>query len=46
MDISKKEGITALWRGTIPTLGRAAVVNGVQLGTYSRAKYALLDTGR
>nr|XP_050856631.1 IQ domain-containing protein H-like isoform X1 [Vespula vulgaris]XP_050856632.1 IQ domain-containing protein H-like isoform X1 [Vespula vulgaris] len=45
MDISKKEGITALWRGTIPTLGRAAVVNGVQLGTYSRAKYALLDTG-
>ncbi|KAL2715019.1 IQ domain-containing protein H-like isoform X1 [Vespula squamosa] len=45
VDITKKEGIIALWRGTIPTLGRAAIVNGVQLGTYSRAKYALLDTG-
>ncbi|XP_047358186.1 mitochondrial 2-oxoglutarate/malate carrier protein-like [Vespa velutina] len=45
VDICQKEGITTLWRGTAPSIGRAAIVSGVQLGTYSRLKYALIDTG-
>ncbi|CAK9802172.1 Mitochondrial 2-oxoglutarate/malate carrier protein [Anthophora plagiata] len=45
IDIGKSEGITGLWRGAVPTITRAAIVNGVQLGTYSRAKLTLKDTG-
>ncbi|KAK2582290.1 hypothetical protein KPH14_004632 [Odynerus spinipes] len=44
MTISKNEGVKTLWRGVVPTMGRAAIVNGAQLGTYSRTKYALIDT--
>ncbi|KAF6774139.1 hypothetical protein AHF37_06319 [Paragonimus kellicotti] len=33
--IFREEGLTALWRGAIPTMGRAAVVNGAQLASYS-----------
>lgn len=42
--IYKEEGIAALWRGCIPTIGRAMVVNAAQLATYSQAKQAILGT--
>ncbi|CAD5215585.1 unnamed protein product [Bursaphelenchus xylophilus] len=42
--IYKEEGIRALWRGCIPTIGRAMVVNATQLATYSQAKQAILGT--
>ncbi|XP_029677354.1 mitochondrial 2-oxoglutarate/malate carrier protein-like [Formica exsecta] len=44
-DIWKTEGFTGLWRGAVPTMGRAAIVNGAQLGTYTRAKVMLQNTG-
>ncbi|KAL6423878.1 hypothetical protein ACFW04_010368 [Cataglyphis niger] len=44
-DVRKVEGFTALWKGAVPTMSRAAIVNGAQLGTYSRAKVMLQNTG-
>ena len=44
--MTKEEGIFTLWRGAIPTMGRAMVVNAAQLASYSQAKEALLNTGR
>ncbi|VDP52628.1 unnamed protein product, partial [Schistosoma margrebowiei] len=32
-------------QGAVPTMGRAAVVNGAQLATYSQAKQKLLEVG-
>lgn len=43
--IAKKEGTPVLWSGAVATMGRAAIVNGTQLGTYSRSKRLLLETG-
>lgn len=43
--ISREEGIFALWKGAVPTMGRAMVVNAVQLSTYQQAKQHLLTTG-
>ncbi|CAG5074065.1 Similar to SLC25A11: Mitochondrial 2-oxoglutarate/malate carrier protein (Homo sapiens), partial [Cotesia congregata] len=43
--IIREEGILTLWRGAIPTMGRAMVVNAAQLASYSQAKQALLDSG-
>ncbi|XP_050591540.1 mitochondrial 2-oxoglutarate/malate carrier protein-like [Bombus affinis] len=43
--IVKEEGFLALWRGTIPTMGRAMVVNAAQLASYSQSKEMLLNTG-
>lgn len=43
--IFKEEGLTALWRGAIPTMGRAMVVNAAQLASYSQAKQGILQTG-
>ncbi|EFA08739.1 mitochondrial 2-oxoglutarate/malate carrier protein [Tribolium castaneum] len=43
--ITKEEGVLTLWRGAIPTMGRAMVVNAAQLATYSQAKQMLLNTG-
>ncbi|XP_063043416.1 mitochondrial 2-oxoglutarate/malate carrier protein-like [Engraulis encrasicolus] len=43
--ISREEGITTLWRGCIPTMARAVVVNAAQLASYSQSKQALLDSG-
>lgn len=43
--IAKEEGIIALWRGAIPTMGRAMVVNAAQLASYSQAKQLLLESG-
>jgi len=43
--IVKEEGVLTLWRGAVPTMGRAMVVNAAQLASYSQAKQILLDTG-
>jgi len=43
--IFREEGLTALWRGAIPTMGRAMVVNAAQLASYSQAKQGILQTG-
>jgi solute carrier family 25 oxoglutarate transporter 11 len=43
--IIREEGILTLWRGAIPTMGRAMVVNAAQLATYSQAKQILINTG-
>ncbi|XP_060823684.1 mitochondrial 2-oxoglutarate/malate carrier protein-like [Bombus pascuorum] len=43
--IVKEEGFLALWRGTVPTMGRAMVVNAAQLASYSQSKEMLLNTG-
>jgi len=43
--IFREEGITALWRGAIPTMGRAMVVNAAQLASYSQAKQGIMSTG-
>lgn len=42
--ITKEEGILTLWRGAVPTMGRAMVVNAAQLASYSQAKQYLLST--
>jgi len=42
--IVKEEGILTLWRGSVPTIARAIVVNAVQLGTYSQAKETIKST--
>ncbi|XP_071545740.1 mitochondrial 2-oxoglutarate/malate carrier protein-like [Panulirus ornatus] len=43
--MTREEGLFTLWRGAIPTMGRAMVVNAAQLASYSQAKQALLGTG-
>lgn len=43
--ITREEGVFTLWRGAIPTMGRAMVVNAAQLASYSQAKESLLETG-
>lgn len=43
--IAREEGIVTLWRGAVPTMGRAMVVNAAQLASYSQAKEVLLNTG-
>lgn len=43
--ISREEGVLTLWRGCIPTIGRAMVVNAAQLASYSQAKQSLLASG-
>nr|AKN21586.1 slc25a-18 [Schmidtea mediterranea] len=42
--IVREEGVLALWRGCLPTMGRAAVVNLAQLASYSQAKQMILET--
>ncbi|CAL8069213.1 unnamed protein product [Calicophoron daubneyi] len=43
--IFREEGLFALWRGAIPTMSRAAVVNGAQLASYSQTKQLILQSG-
>jgi len=43
--ITNEEGLLTLWRGAIPTMGRAMVVNAAQLASYSQAKQGLMSTG-
>lgn len=39
--MTREEGILILWRGCIPTMGRAMVVNAAQLASYTQAKLYL-----
>ncbi|XP_046441910.1 mitochondrial 2-oxoglutarate/malate carrier protein-like [Daphnia pulex] len=41
----REEGLVTLWRGAIPTMARAMVVNAAQLASYSQAKQSLMSTG-
>jgi solute carrier family 25 (mitochondrial oxoglutarate transporter), member 11 len=43
--IVREEGMVTLWRGCVPTMGRAAVVNAAQLSSYSQAKQLLVKSG-
>ncbi|KAL5014746.1 hypothetical protein ScPMuIL_009016 [Solemya velum] len=43
--MSSEEGILTLWRGCMPTVARAMVVNAAQLASYSQAKQFLRSTG-
>ncbi|GIY95934.1 hypothetical protein CEXT_206101 [Caerostris extrusa] len=43
--ITREEGLLTLWRGCLPTVGRAMVVNAAQLASYSQAKQLLMSTG-
>ncbi len=43
--IFREEGLFTMWRGAIPTMGRAMVVNAAQLASYSQAKQFILQTG-
>lgn len=38
MRIMREEGITGLWKGVLPTVGRSMVVNMTQLASYSQFK--------
>ncbi|XP_065060805.1 mitochondrial 2-oxoglutarate/malate carrier protein-like isoform X2 [Rhopilema esculentum] len=42
--VVREEGVLTLWRGCVPTVARAMVVNAAQLATYSQAKQILLGT--
>jgi solute carrier family 25 (mitochondrial oxoglutarate transporter), member 11 len=43
--VVREEGVATLWRGTMPTVGRAMVLNIAQLASYDQAKEAILATG-
>ncbi|KAI3389465.1 hypothetical protein SNEBB_004204 [Seison nebaliae] len=43
--IVREEGTLTLWRGAVPTVVRAMVINAAQLATYSQAKTSLKATG-
>lgn len=43
--ITREEGVFTLWRGCIPTMGRAMVVNAAQLASYTQVKQYLIGTG-
>lgn len=43
--VTREEGVLTLWRGTMPTVGRAMVLNVAQLATYDQAKEMILSTG-
>eukprot|EP01095_Lingulamoeba_sp_RSL-Kostka_P004536 TRINITY_DN15771_c0_g1_i1.p1 TRINITY_DN15771_c0_g1~~TRINITY_DN15771_c0_g1_i1.p1 ORF type:complete len:305 (-),score=96.17 TRINITY_DN15771_c0_g1_i1:77-991(-) len=42
--ISREEGVFALWRGCVPTIMRAMVLNAAQLASYSQIKELLLKS--
>uniref|UniRef100_H9GLL2 Mitochondrial 2-oxoglutarate/malate carrier protein n=1 Tax=Anolis carolinensis TaxID=28377 RepID=H9GLL2_ANOCA len=44
--ITREEGVPTLWRGCVPTMARAVVVNAAQLASYSQSKQFLLDSGK
>jgi solute carrier family 25 oxoglutarate transporter 11 len=41
--VTREEGITTLWRGCIPTVGRAMALNAAQLASYDQAKELIID---
>ena len=44
-EIYKEGGVRNLWSGVTPTIGRAIVLNGAQLTTYSQTKNWLINSG-
>eukprot|EP00038_Savillea_parva_P022567 m.37936 g.37936 ORF g.37936 m.37936 type:complete len:310 (+) comp5600_c0_seq2:27-956(+) len=44
-DIYRDEGWAGLYRGTIPTVKRAALLTATQLGTYDHVKHGILNLG-
>lgn len=43
--VVREEGYRSLWRGSMPTVARAIVINVSQLSSYSQAKRLLLQRG-
>lgn len=43
--VVREEGVATLWRGTLPTVGRAMVLNVAQLATYEQVKESVADMG-
>ncbi|CAH1131770.1 unnamed protein product [Ceutorhynchus assimilis] len=43
--MAREEGLPTWFKGAVPTMGRAMVVNAAQLATYSQAKQNLKETG-
>lgn len=43
--ISQEEGVTKLWRGAAPTVGRATLLSACQMGVTSQAKLYLSESG-
>ncbi|XP_038642744.1 mitochondrial 2-oxoglutarate/malate carrier protein [Scyliorhinus canicula] len=43
--MTREEGLVTLWRGCVPTMTRAVVVNAAQLSSYSQSKQFLLGLG-
>ncbi len=43
--VCREEGVTTLWRGAGPTIGRSVVITASQLAVYERAKAALRHRG-
>ncbi|XP_078283971.1 mitochondrial 2-oxoglutarate/malate carrier protein [Rhinoraja longicauda] len=41
--MTREEGLFTLWRGCVPTMARAVVVNAAQLASYSQTKQFLLS---
>lgn len=41
--MTREEGLFTLWRGCVPTMARAVVVNAAQLSSYSQSKQFLLS---
>jgi len=44
--IVREEGVLTLWRGCLPTVGRAMVLNMAQLASYSQIKQMLLNSNK
>jgi hypothetical protein len=41
--IWRREGIRGLWRGVVPAVQRAAIVNGAWMASYDQSKYWVLN---
>lgn len=44
-DVYSNGGIFGFWRGVIPTMTRAMLMNGTKLACYDSIKYAIIDSG-
>ncbi|EME26764.1 Mitochondrial 2-oxoglutarate/malate carrier protein [Galdieria sulphuraria] len=42
--VVREEGVITLWRGCVPTVGRAMALNAAQLASYDQAKEVIIDT--
>lgn len=43
--VTREEGVTNLWRGAMPTVGRATLLSAFQMGVTSEAKTKFANTG-